>query len=324
MDLTNIDKKDQVEPETKTKHHLDHKPRRFFSFVFGVISLVLITLLIITVWLNRTLINQDNYIKAMSSVVSQPAVQNFISTKVANQILDHNQASQIVTKLLPSSIYAGHTNSYIEGLLNPIVYDSVSKVVSSSQFLFLWVNTNRAVHQTLISQLNGQTSQIKLGFHSAITGVISQLKSTQLSPVVSQINISKSIGDVSLNKASTSRLRHFYKLFQVGTLGLILATAVSVLLTVFIAPHWLLPIKRLLLGLIIICVILFGVIEFIPGLAINMSDTTQRNAILAIVSTLLRSLKISLIVVAVLALLCLLWPIVYARFNKNKSLKNVN
>jgi len=279
----------------KAKHH---KLRSFFSSIFGMIAVFFIISSITVVWLNRTLIDNNTYVSTISPLVSKTNVQNLIADKLSDQLLSNSPISNVAQALLPSSdLTVSNDQTQLKNLVKPIIKTDVVGILNTQSFQSLWKNTNKTAHQQFIDQLNGKSNVLTLNLHPAIEGIVTELKNSQLSQVANHISVGSTAGILNIKGNKVTKLRSYYKFFQIGTISFVLIAVASLALSIWIAVNHRKVFDRLLLISGVLA--LFGaVILDIPShLDFNKTNQVSSNGIKTIFTTLTHNLLLSDVIV---------------------------
>jgi hypothetical protein len=286
-----------------------HRWRTFFASLFGTLAVSLVLSSLVIVWLNRTLTNTSTYVKTVAPLAHKPEIQTFIAQKATDAIVKSAPLSDLATALIPGQ-NTDKSVDQIKNLLQPVVYDNVLKVVQSPAFAQLWQNTNQMAQAALVSQLSSNSSMISLDLSPLVTGVVGQLKTTQLAAVSDQI-------DVKPDAAKISRAQQYYQNFQRATWALVATTLVLLVLAVVISVHHLKTLRRILFGTGILSLLLAFSIWASSYITVgNNSDLATKNAIVAIVQTLLHSLQLASLILGIGCIVTAVALKVYTKFNQ--------
>ena len=292
-----MDKPKQKNQESKLKPK-HHKLRSFFSSIFGIAAVFFIISCITVVWLNRMLIDNHTYVSTVSPLVSKPAVQNLIADKLSNQLIYESPINNVAQALLPSSDLNGSNSpAQLKALVKPIIESDIIGILNSNNFQNLWANTNKQAQAQFISGLKSSTGSLNLNLHPAIVGIVSELKSSQLSGAANHLNISPTAGILNIKANRVSKIRSYYKFFQLGTIAFVLLAIFSLGLSVWIAiNHW--KVLRRLLLISGIFVLLGALILKIPS-HVNFvkNNQTTSNGVKTIFATLTHNLFVLDIVI---------------------------
>jgi hypothetical protein len=227
---------------TPSRHHY---VRTIFASIFGILALWLVLTSVVVVWLNRTLTDTNIYVKTVAPVVSKPEVQNYFANKLTDQIVDKNPVQDVAAALLPAEQVAGKTPEQLTPAVKAVIADNVKQVLSSTQFKQLWEDTNRSAHQQLLAQLNSGAEEINLDLSPALAGVTEQLKTTQLAPLVDQIDLGKDNAKLNLKGDDIKKVHNSYESFKKATIVLVALGLVMAGLSVAISVHHIKTVRRI-------------------------------------------------------------------------------
>lgn len=286
-----------------TSQPKSHKVRTFFAALAGIVSIYLILASITVVWLNQTLTNTTTYVNTVAPLIKKPAIQNFIASKVTTQILNNAPTQQVANALLTPSQLSGNPSIYtLKTELTPIINSNVITIVSSNSFATLWKQTNETAHAALITQLNNDSGQIQLNLSPAINGVINELKASKLSPVANQINISPNTGVLDIKNSGVSKAHHYYKLFNEGTIAIVIAAILSLALAIILSVNHVKTIRRILLGLGILSLLEALIFEIPVILTIGKSDQSTQGAVHAFSGAIFHNIVMANIVLGIICI----------------------
>jgi hypothetical protein len=168
---------DRLRAETAELHRQPAGPespgrRRHFSWrtpvsiVLIVLGCILAPVAVIGSWASLEVSNTDRYVATVEPLIHDPAIQNYLTDQITNQITSRlnvtgvvNQAAdQLNSKGLTriSSLLSGFAPQ-IASSVTSFIHSTVHSAVSSSQFATIWVTVNRATHQQLVKVLSGQS-----------------------------------------------------------------------------------------------------------------------------------------------------------------------
>ncbi|HEY5267810.1 MAG TPA: hypothetical protein VII94_01595, partial [Candidatus Saccharimonadales bacterium] len=221
------------EPHTVVKKH---KVRSFFSAISTIVGIYLILSSISVIWLNRTLTNTPTYVNTVAPLVTKPAIQKYIAQEVTTAILKNSPTQSLASALLPASEAASSLNvNQLNALMRPIIEADAIKIVQSPSFASLWRNTNETAHAALISQLNNNSGEIDLNLSPAITGLINELNSSQLSALAGHISVTPNTGKISIKSGNIVQARHYYRLYEASTYGVVIVAILALGLAILLS-----------------------------------------------------------------------------------------
>ena len=303
---------------TKTQNPVQsksHKVRTFFSAIAGIIAIYLILASVTVVWLNQTLTNTNTYVNTVAPLVKKPAIQSFIAQKVSDQIINNAPTQNLATTLLPASeLSANQTPSQIKSMLSPVIQSDVLQIVKSNSFATLWKNTNQTANAELVSQLNGNSGQVQLDLSPAVNGVINELKASQLSPVANKISISPNTGKLDIKNSGVSKVHHYYKLFQAGTIAIVVCAVLAVLLSILLSIHHAKTIRRILVGVGILALLQALALEAPRYITTKGMDQVTQNAVRAFAEAIFHNLQLANLILGIVCILGAIGSKVYVKY----------
>lgn len=279
-----------------------HRMRTFLAGIAGTLAVYLLLTSITAVWLNRTLIDTPTFVGTVAPLATKPAVQQFIAKVVTNGILDSTPPEQIVAALPVSArpVIIGLAGDQLKAVLAPVVSAQVLHVVQAPGFGALWTSTLTSAHRAILRQLNsGNRQDVVFDVTPAVDGVLAQLKTTELGPVITQANIPSDIGKVTIPSRSFAGAYRYYRQFRAWTvLAVIGAIGMGTIAVVLSVNHGK-TIRRILLagGML---ALLQGTLLALPWLVtIPHVDTTTEAAVKIIVEQIVRNLMLLSFIVGI-------------------------
>ena len=123
-----------------------------------VIGLLLFALAVPTVWLNRTIMDTDQWVATVGPLASDPAIQNAVADKVSTALfakvdVEAEIRSRVPTEVPPVIVnfLAPQVAAQIETYADKLIY----QVVHSDQFAKVWTETMRATQQAFVAAIEG-------------------------------------------------------------------------------------------------------------------------------------------------------------------------
>jgi hypothetical protein len=289
-----------------------HYFRIIVAAMFGILALALVLASLLVVWANRTLTDTNTYVDAVAPLTSQPAIQEYVSTKVTEQLLQAAPVQVLAAGLIPSEPVAGKTNQQLTAEITPVIHDSVQHVISSPYFSALWRSTNQVDHAQFIQQLGSKSPTVTLDLTPFVIGVVDQFKTTKLSPIGDQIIVKPGSAELNLKGSQVDKLRTYYNTFKTSTLLIVVMTLFSICLCIVISVHHNKTLRRILLGTGILSLLVAGLIKLPSLLKPTGQNAITQRAIAAVVTTLLHNLQVACLAIGVICLLCALIIKIYS------------
>ncbi|MFC6593862.1 hypothetical protein [Kitasatospora paranensis] len=259
-------------PPPRKEHH---RLRTSGSVVLIVIASLLSMLAVIAVWTSDIVGNTDRYVSTMAPLATQPDVQDAVTNRVTQVVLDQIDVKALVQQLSDAAAQQGvppNAAKLIGGLTGPItsgltdlVHSTVQRVVTSSQFETVWVEANRLIHTSLDKALTGKgggavslnNNQVSID----IAPIVDRVK-TQL--VDAGLGVAARIPEVHTNfvvfaSKDIGKVKTYFRLLEVMGAWLPIITVLIAAVGVFLAVHR----RRALIGAgigIALAMLLLGIV----------------------------------------------------------------
>ncbi|HSW79442.1 MAG TPA: hypothetical protein VLG47_01570 [Candidatus Saccharimonadales bacterium] len=313
--MANTTQKSQVKSSNKPSEP-SHKARTFFSALLGTVAVYLILMSITVVWLNRTLTDTNTYVATVGPLVSKPEIQNYVADKVTDQILQNAPTVDLAKKLLPAKVVQlAPAPEQLKAALQPIIRQNVLQVVQSQQFAQLWQSTNQSAHAALVTQLNSNNvSAISLDLSPAITGVVAQLKTTQLKPIADQIKVKSDTGKLDIKNDKIKRIHYFYHLFKEGTIVLILLAILLAASAIWLSTHHGKTARRILFGVGILSLLQAAILAAPSYATISGTNAADQAAAKTIAQALFHNLQVASLVIGLVCIVIAIGWKLFAKF----------
>jgi hypothetical protein len=295
-----------------------HYARTIIASLFGIIAMCLIIASILVVWVNQTLTNTNTYMATVTPLVDSDAIQNYVAQQASKAILSNIKSTNLATTLLPPGSITSQTTAQINSLLTTEVNTSVLKIIKSPQFATLWYNTNQSAQMQLVSQLKSNSGQLTLNLSPLINGTISELKTTELAPLVPQVSIPKSEGVLNLKGGAIDKAHKFYEYFEEGTYIIVAATLLCTGLCILISVHHIKTFRRIVFGTGIISLIMSALLETPSLIKFNGTNQLEQRVALAIAATLFHRLQLATLIIGISCMVIVFGSKLISKFRKRK------
>lgn len=170
---------EELEHSTDRPRHLG---RRIVAIVLIVLAGILAPISTTGVWLRNQVTDTDKYVRTVSPLVDDPAVQDLVADRVTQRLFEEVDVQQAVEEALPER--AAFLSGALTSGLETAVHEATLRVVESDQFSQLWASANRLAHDQMVAVLTGEGSNI---LTTSDDGVVSLDLSGIASEVVSQL-----------------------------------------------------------------------------------------------------------------------------------------
>ena len=123
------------------------------AVVLLLIGLILFGLAVPTIWINRTIMNTDQWVATVGPLAQDPAIQNVVADKMSTALFAQVDVEAQIRSLLPTALapiaapVAGQIETYADKL--------ILEVVRSDRFSSVWTNTMRAAQQAFVAAIKG-------------------------------------------------------------------------------------------------------------------------------------------------------------------------
>lgn len=307
---------------TPVKEH--HYFRSIGSSLFAIIGLFLLILSIFVFWLNSSLTNTNQFMAIVGPLVTKTEVQDFVATKATSALLENKDAPirDISQQILGEPATIGKTDDQLRAEITPIIQDNLKLVLGSEAFENLWQTSLRSVHSQLVTQLSSNSSNLVLNLQPIITGAVDQLSSTDLAFIKDKLEIKEEVGVVTISGEQLQSMRDFYNSFKNSVFVLIAIAIVFLTLSVVVAAHRLNTFRRLVIAISAISLSFVIVISLLPNIKIgSVTDINQQEFIVVLFGSITNSLRIVLIVVAIVSALAVLASIFVPKILNKQTAK---
>lgn len=282
--------KDKKQTQQTTKHHYI---RTSLAVLFGVVAFWLVTLGVVTVWVNRAVTDTNTYVNTVEPLSKRSEVKDFIIEKVDEQLQQSASGLELANLTLPDALRSNKTDSQLKAASIVVINKTITRVIDSDAFQKLWVSTNRTAHQQLVTQLESNSDEATFDMGPTITGVVTLLKDTQLAPLVDRLKLPSSDKfTITLQSQNLASARNAYKLFKQGTILLIVIAVACLALAVTLSVHHVTTLRRILIGSGIGLLLIWLAVMVAPSKIATGSDQSSKALIEAVATVLLRDLRL--------------------------------
>ena len=180
-------------------------PRRRKGLAYTLIAIACVLTLAssLTIWVQRQLLDTNQWVDTSSELLQQPAVRDAIATRLVDGVFDGPQVQQRLEGRLPPQL--APLAAPIAGALRNVAFDSAERLLARPAVQTLWADVNRRVHTRLVDVLEGNqggrvttaNGEVVLDLTPLIMRLEDQLGvQTNLSPDAGKITImtSKQLG----------------------------------------------------------------------------------------------------------------------------------
>jgi hypothetical protein len=152
-------------PEPPARHHV--RGLSVLSGVLLILACVLAPLSVTSVWASRVISDTDQYVKTVSPLIEDPAVQSALADDVTAAVLDNLDVDKVTSETLDAlakqdgvppavaSAVPGLQVALVNGI-DSFVRDQVERILASDQFAQVWDQVNRTAHEQIVVLLSGE------------------------------------------------------------------------------------------------------------------------------------------------------------------------
>ncbi|HEY2592420.1 MAG TPA: hypothetical protein VGK33_00815 [Chloroflexota bacterium] len=218
--------------------------RSSLSAALTIVTCLVIVLATVAFGVQQTLLNTDRWVSVVGPLASDPTVESSVAQATAAMTLNAIDV-QGRTQSLPAPLRG--LAAPVESTLSTFVNDQTQQIVQSPQFAQLWVNANRAIHQSLVQLLRSgeppnnsavrvSDGQVEVNLLMLMPALRDQLQQGAPAAVLSQL--SPDFGYVTIAQASTlATMQQAVQELDAVTLLLLLATPVLIVVTLVVSPN---------------------------------------------------------------------------------------
>ena len=126
----------------------------------GIWALVVVATIIgiasiLTIWVNRQVLDNDAWRTSSAEPIADPAVQDTVSAYLVNQLYDNVDVAASLEQRLPPNLKG--LAAPLAGALRAPTTRAVDRLLQSPRVQQAWVNANGVAHQKLINVLENKT-----------------------------------------------------------------------------------------------------------------------------------------------------------------------
>ena len=154
--------------------------RRPLTVVLAVTAALSLVLAVTATWVNRTLLDTDQWVKSVEPLPQDPELQQIVAEEVADEVLTVIDLPNLMEGLLGSAgrFLAVPAEDATRGAIEQATVD----VLASPEFEQLWIEANRLAHEAAVAVLRDESTavtivdgQVTLDLVPLINNVIAQV-----------------------------------------------------------------------------------------------------------------------------------------------------
>jgi hypothetical protein len=128
--------------------------RQVIVVILGVLSCISLLASTVGVWTHRTLLNTDSWVNAVGPLAKDPRVIDAVATTLTNEVMQALDVQQVAENALPAK--ASFLAEPLSTAAQQFVQQTVTKLLSTTQFQQFWVQANRVAHENAVKILKGE------------------------------------------------------------------------------------------------------------------------------------------------------------------------
>jgi pimeloyl-ACP methyl ester carboxylesterase len=132
--------------------------RRLIPKILLGVFCVSMALSLVAVWMRNQITDTDRYVRTVTPLASDPAIQNAIAAAITTPLDDRLDAFTVTRDTLGDQQRS--LAAPIASALVDYVNQTVQSVVTSDQFEQYWVDANRAIHPSVSAMLTGTKGKL--------------------------------------------------------------------------------------------------------------------------------------------------------------------
>ncbi|MGV8083046.1 MAG: hypothetical protein AB2L09_05365 [Coriobacteriia bacterium] len=140
------------------KEKRSHRSRHFGAVILIIIGSLLLALSVPAVWINRTIMNTDNWVATVAPLAEDPAIQNAVAVSVSDAIIEAADPEARVEQYLPDQLKP--LTVPIANAFEGFIRAQAATFTQSDLFAQAWVKTNTVAHKALVTLLTERTEGV--------------------------------------------------------------------------------------------------------------------------------------------------------------------
>jgi hypothetical protein len=286
--------------------------RRITSWVLVVLACLLAVVSVVVVFARNQLLNTDAYVSTMAPLATDPAIQTQVATRVSQELIARTNLNRQVKSALPDK--AGFLATPITSQVQNATYSITLKLVQSPKFEQLWIAANRASHKQLVAVLTGSSNGAVSTKDGKITVDLSKVEATVKQnldakgiTVFDKVPAAKALNFVLFQSKDLVRIQRLVNFLNKLAIVLPIITLLFFAGAVVLARNRRKGLVRATTGLamsmaLVLVLIAVGRNHYVTGLKPPQSPAAAAAVIDTVTATLRDTLRIILIVAALVAI----------------------
>lgn len=288
---------ENTQASTQKNTNSPEKPstaRAVFAGLFGVIAMLFFIPAVLSVWLNITFLNADNFANSVTAIIVNPKVSKQIAQMLTDSIVKDDTAGDLSQTILTPE-QASQTPEEVKNSLKQVFNDSLVQIIGSKNVQTTAKDLVKKFHVVLISSPPKGAQTATLDFRPFIAAVVSGANGTKISIITSKFTLEEGQGVVEITGDQYSMLQNGLNLARTTMIVQISAFLIGAILAIIIANRRLRALRRLLLTAGILLVI-FGLPIFLIPMILSSSIQADIAATFTGARILIEPLSITMLV----------------------------
>ncbi len=244
--------------------------RRFATWAFASLAILLIGSANIASWLNQLVLNKQTFVGTLAPLSDNAVIQDKVASTFTDKILEAAPTEELAVKLLPK-VPLDTPQEELKAQLKPVVRTSVDKAVRSPEFAAAW---QTAINTGYDATFGNYSSDQKVSVPVApiLDQLLSSLEGTDLSFIAEQqreqiLQTQSTTMEID-NSAQLRAVRDNMQLLHTAVPLLVAAAILLGLFAVVISPYRFKTTRKLFLGSAIEFVVT-GIVVIVAGKALS-------------------------------------------------------
>jgi hypothetical protein len=219
------------------------------AVVVLVIAALLGGLAVVAGYLRSEVLDTDAYVQTVAPLAENPDVRDAIAHRLTTEIIVRTDINRIATNIANDLVAKGVPPA-LDNLVQPAVagltsflQSKINELLATPQFQELWVNLNRAAHQSLVTNLTGRNGRFVTSSGTTVTIDLGQVLAAIKDKLVDAgLTFVKSVPNVSIpytliESDQLPKIRTYARILDVVGLWLPYVALIVFLAGVLIAPN---------------------------------------------------------------------------------------
>ena len=134
------------------------KWKNIAAIVLIVLGCMVATVSVATVWLNKVVLDADEYVVTVTPLSEDPAIKDAVANKITDELFQRTHATDLAREALPEKV--DFLAAPIVGATQGYVNEQTRKLLDSDEFVKIWKESNRDGHEMLKQVLSGDKGTV--------------------------------------------------------------------------------------------------------------------------------------------------------------------